>query len=267
MWEFGLVIPNGGGEPPDTVLLMVESLQNSFEELDPMTELNRQPRSPVTKRPYVLTNMVASMDGAISVDGVSAGLGGPADFKVFMALRSIVDVIIVGAGTVRDEQYKAPMPGVQAQGLRAERGQAERPLIVVISRSGRLSPDLPLFADPTYRPLVIVGSDADPIALGLLEAKAEIARVSTTGVDPGGVLDDLWNRGHRTALLEGGPSLNGAFIEADCIDEWNLTLSPNLVGGTSTRASRGRTGVLHAFSISHVWTSDELLFTQWVRRR
>ena len=232
-----------------------------------MSEFNLQERSPTTERPYVLANMVSSMDGAISVDGVSAGLGGPADFEVFMALRSLVDVIIVGAGTVRAERYKAPKPGERAQKLRSERGQADRPLIAVISQSANLSPDLPLFSDPSYRPLIITGSDADPVALELLETKAEFARVSTAAVDPPEVLDILWRRGHRRALLEGGPSLNGVFIEADCIDEWNLTLSPNLVGGGSARAAHGHAGVLHGFDLSHVWTSDELLFIQWRRRR
>ena len=246
---------------------MVQPLQKSFEDIDPMVEFGCQERSAPTERPYVLTNMVTSMDGGVSVDGLSGGLGGPADFKVFMALRSVVDVIIVGAGTARAEQYKAPKPGEQARNNRSARGQSARPLIVVITQSGRVEPDLPLFADPSYRPLVIAGSEADPNALERLGAVAEVAHASTASVQPKEVLEMLWSRGHRSALLEGGPSLNGAFVEADCIDEWNLTLSPNLIGGTSPRASHSIAGVLHRFSVEHVWTADDLLFIQWRRRR
>ena len=246
---------------------MVQPLQKSFEDIDPMIEFDLQERSTTTERPFVLSNMVTSMDGAVSVDGLSGGLGGPADFKVFMALRSLVDVIIVGAGTARAEQYKAPRPGAQAQRNRRNRGQSDRPLIVVVTASGRISPELPLFADPTYRPLVVAGADADSDALESLTSVADVARVATPVVTPMAVLDILWDRGHRVALLEGGPSLNGAFVESDCIDEWNLTLSPHLVAGASSRAAHGGAPSLRGFDLVHVWTADQLLFIQWRRRR
>src|SRR5690348_5044510 len=56
-------------------------------------------------RPYVVVNMVSSVDGAISLDGVSAGLSGADDKAVFFHLRSLADVVLVGAGTAREENY------------------------------------------------------------------------------------------------------------------------------------------------------------------
>ncbi len=56
-------------------------------------------------RPWIRTNFVSSIDGAVTVDGVSAGLGTPADKRVFAVLRELADVVVVGAGTVRSENY------------------------------------------------------------------------------------------------------------------------------------------------------------------
>jgi riboflavin biosynthesis pyrimidine reductase len=230
-----------------------------------MEVISGQERSPGPNRPYVLSNMVSSIDGAIAVDGLSGGLGGPADIKMFLALRSVADVIIAGAGTVRDERYKPPQPGQEARNLRLHRGQSARPLVAVITRSGRLSPDLPLFGDATYRPLIITGSDPDEEALDRLAGVATIMKTDSDSVEPESALRILYNLGHHIVLLEGGPRLNGSFVEADCIDEWNLTISPNLVGGTAGRASVGEAGVLHRFEVQHVLAADGLLFVQWRR--
>lgn len=56
-------------------------------------------------RPAVRLTMIAAVDGATAVDGLSGGLGGPADRRVFAALRSLADVVLVAAGTVRAETY------------------------------------------------------------------------------------------------------------------------------------------------------------------
>ena len=53
-------------------------------------------RPPHADRPWLLVNMVASLDGAITIDERSGGLGGPADKAMFFALRHVADVILVG---------------------------------------------------------------------------------------------------------------------------------------------------------------------------
>jgi hypothetical protein len=62
-------------------------------------------------RPFVRCNMISSLDGAIAVEGRSGALGGPADRRVFQVLRSLADVIVVGAGTAREEGYGPAHPG------------------------------------------------------------------------------------------------------------------------------------------------------------
>lgn len=78
---------------------------------------------PAPARPGVRLNMIASLDGAATVDGLSGGLGGPADHRVFTALRELADVVLVAAGTVRAERYgpsKVPLAIVTRSCARAD---------------------------------------------------------------------------------------------------------------------------------------------------
>ena len=68
-------------------------------------------------------------------------------------------------------------------------------------------------------------------------------------------------------LLEGGPILNGQFAAADLIDEWNLTLSPLVVGGDAGRATQGPlVGDPQNLELTRLWLADGLLFGRWIRR-
>ena len=78
-----------------------------IEPLDAYADL-----PPAEGRPAVRLNMIASLDGATAVDGTSGALGGPADRRVYLALRALADVVLVAAGTVRAEGYGPPsLPG------------------------------------------------------------------------------------------------------------------------------------------------------------
>ncbi len=202
-------------------------------------------------RPWVMTNMVSSLDGAIARDdGVSGGLGGAPDGVMFSALRRRADAVVVGAGTARAERYRPLRDG----------------LLVVVTGSGSIDLELPLFTEPGPRPLVVTGSRADADALDRLRTVADVVVVDHERVPPAAVIDVVAARGIDVVLLEGGPTLNGLFAEADLIDEWNLTVAPLLVAGGSGRAAVGPwTG--RAFALDRVWASDEHLFCRHLRRR
>ncbi|MCP4226376.1 MAG: pyrimidine reductase family protein, partial [Actinomycetia bacterium] len=101
-----------------------------------------------------------------------------------------------------------------------------------------------------------------------LETVADVVTAGNGEVDLGLVLGEIAARGLGTVLSEGGPSLNGQLIAEDLIDEWNLTLSPILAGGTSRRPAIGREllppGL--AMTLARVWYQDDLLFCRWVRQ-
>lgn len=122
-------------------------------------------RPPWAARPWLLVNMITSLDGAIAIEGRSGGLGGPADAAVFAALRGIADVILVGAGTARTERYGPPRPSAATRRARQARGQAPAPRIAVVTRSLTLDLASPLFTEAEERPLVIAPAAADPARL------------------------------------------------------------------------------------------------------
>jgi riboflavin biosynthesis pyrimidine reductase len=183
--------------------------------------------------------MVTSLDGAVSVDGRSGGLGGPADLLSLSRLRASNDVSIVGAGTVRQERYGPLTGGAARRADRERRGLTPSPRLAIITSSGRLDPELPVFGDPAERPLVLVSSAADPEALAALAEVAEPHVIDEVPLSPQAILERLVSLGLPRILCEGGPRLNHAMLEADLIDEAFLTLAPTAVGGPATRIIHG----------------------------
>ncbi|MDH3680361.1 MAG: dihydrofolate reductase family protein [Acidimicrobiia bacterium] len=242
--------------------------RGSEEPFDALEAVAAEDRTPRTSRPWVLANMIASADGATAIEGVSGPLGGPADLEMFTALRAVCDAILVGASTVREEDYRPPSGGpAEARAARSARGQATRPQLVVVTASLSLDVDQRLFADPEYRPIIATVAAAPSERRRALEDVAEVIECGTDQVDLGRVIDELGHRGARTVLAEGGPSLNAQLIADDLIDEWNLTVSPILAAGSSRRPAHGPQ-VPHPvapMSLSRVWQADELLFCRWVR--
>ncbi len=122
-------------------------------------------------RPHIVVNMVSSADGAISLDGLSGGLSGSADKEVFFYLRSIADVILVGASTAREENYGQPKLSDELRAERAARGQLPLPRIAVTTRSMRIDWSSRLFGtpdSPAGLPLVIcpAGTPAELVHAG-----------------------------------------------------------------------------------------------------
>lgn len=187
-------------------------------------------------RPHVYLGMVASADGSAVVDGRSTGLGGAGDRAAFRALRRTCDVILVGAGTVRQEDYRPPRAPADVVAHRTARGLAPRATIAVVTRSGRLDPASRLFADPSYRP-VVVTSDAGDV--DHLAGVADVLRCGEVEVDLAGALAALATRGARRVLCEGGPTLNGTLLRAGLVDELFLTIAPTLVGSSPHRIVDG----------------------------
>ncbi len=217
-------------------------------------------------RPWLLVNMISSLDGAIAIDGRSGGLGTPADKAMFRALRGIADVILVGAGTARAEGYGPPKPTDATRAARVARGQSAAPRLALVTRSVDFDLDSPLFVDAEERPFVIAAGDADPARLA---AVAEVAEVIVTGqaaVDLPASFARLHDAGVGLIAGEGGPRLNGDLLGDELIDEWNLSISPLLVGGDAARAVVGAPPGSRPFRLDRLLEGDGLLFSRWLRR-
>ncbi len=218
-------------------------------------------------RPWVLTNMVSSLDGAIAVDGVSGALGGDGDHRVFRALRAQADVVLVGASTVRAESYGPPAADDAHRRRRSANGVVEVQRIAIVTRSLELDLGAELFASPTSRPIVVTVRESDPTRRAEVEEVAEVIEAGAEDVDLPTALDALGSVGARVILAEGGPRLNGQLFDGDLLDEVNLTVSPHLVGGDGPTMLRTPNAELRRFRRAHVLSDGDELFLRYLRDR
>ena len=137
------------------------------------------------RRPGVRLNMIASVDGAAAIDGRSGALGGPADKGLFAVLRSLADVILVGAGTMRAEGYGPAHLDEQARSRRARWGLPAVPPIAVVTRACRLDWASPFFTLAEGGPVVA----AELAAAGLLDELCLTVSPLLAGGDAHRILD------------------------------------------------------------------------------
>ena len=179
-------------------------------------------------RAYVVVNMVASVDGAFSVAGQTKDLSSEADRFVFHHLRSLVDVILVGAQTVRAERYGPPRISEERQRARVARGQKPMPRIAVVTGSLDLDWTTAMFTESPTRPIVLTSESAEPDAVARARKVADVIVAGEKRVDLAAALGML---PADVVLCEGGPTLNGVLAGDDLIDELCLTVAPALIGG------------------------------------
>lgn len=221
------------------------------------------PRNP---DPTVRVNFVAALDGAATVDGKSGALGGPGDKQIFDVLRMLCDVLVVAAGTVRNENYDALRLDAEGRDWRRAHGLAEFPLMAVVSGSLDLDLDQLVFADAPVRPVVITHERADADRRAAVAGVADVVATGDGEVDLGRALAELRGRGAGQVLCEGGPRLFGAMVAADLVDELCLTMSPLLTGGAAGRIAVGPAGPGRPMTLRHVLAEDDMLFLRYARR-
>jgi riboflavin biosynthesis pyrimidine reductase len=235
-------------------------------DIDPVTLIAGEDRSPAADRPWIVVNMIASVDGATRVDGRSGGLGGPPDAAMFHALRSVADYILVGAATVAAETYHPPTASPEVQRARLARGQAALPRLAIVTARLGLSPDAPVFAsrDPSTRPLILTTDDAAPDRKEALAAVADVETAGPGTVDLGMAMQTLRSAGGGCVLCEGGPTLNASLIDGVGIDELCLTLAPLVLGGDPSPIVKRAQSSLRRVTLDRVAEADGLLFLRYL---
>lgn len=238
------------------------------DDVDPVTAYLAAPRPRPSQRPWLAVGMISSLDGATAVDGVSGALGGPADKAVFRAVRALADVILVAAGTVRAERYRPVSISDEVADARAAVGRDPGPArLAVVTSSLDLDLDAPLFSDPgpSGPPIIFTPADADPDRRDEVASVAEVRLAGTGRVDLAAALATLDDA--EVVVSEGGPTLNGALVEAGLVDEWCVSLAPVVAGGDSHRIVHGAEAVDgRDLELESLLESDGLLFGRWVRR-
>jgi riboflavin biosynthesis pyrimidine reductase len=218
---------------------------------------------------WVRGNMIASLDGGATDEGKAGGLAGAGDRAVFSLMRNAADVIVVGAATVRVENYSGAQLSVAARQERQRRGQAEVPPIAVITRSGSLDPSALLFTRTEVPPLILTTSrfvDDTRRRLGSVADVIDASGPEPDSVDASTVLKILADRGLYRVLSEGGPLFLGTLIEQDLLDELCLTVAPILVGGGAKRITAGLGNVHTRMRRTHLLSDDDgYLYSRYVR--
>ncbi len=192
---------------------------------DLASRLDLGSRAPAT-RPYLVLNMVASLDGKAVADGVTRGLSAPVDRALFHHLRTQADAILVGAGTAKVERYGRATKSAELRAKREDEGLERDPLMVIVSGRLTLPSDLPVLQEPDARVVIATGAEH-----GL---DGTVARVDylRTGDDLPLLLARLRDEhGVRSVLCEGGPLLNSFLLAAGLVDELFLCVSAQVVGG------------------------------------
>jgi riboflavin biosynthesis pyrimidine reductase len=217
--------------------------------------------------PWLRANMVASVDGAASLDGVTHGLSSAADRRVFALLRTLADVIVAGAATVRAEKYAPVRRHELWPDLRP--GRAPTPPIAVITARLDVDPASRLIteAPASARTIIITTAQAPAERRAALEGQAEVIVAGQDQVDLTAAVTALTERGHRRILAEGGPHLLAGIAAAGLLDELCLTVSPVLAGPAPGRILAGSaSSPPQPLTLAHVLEEDDYLLCRYTRK-
>ncbi|MBC6460976.1 dihydrofolate reductase family protein [Actinomadura sp. HBU206391] len=212
------------------------------------------------KGPWLRVGMVMSADGSVTDEhGWTHGLGGEADFWVFLILRALADGILVGAGTIRSGMVR---PARLRRSLRERRGRPPAP-IVVVSRSLSLDWTLPLFTAAETPTIVVTSAAALKTAEMPDAVRPHVLTAGDDDVDLGRAVHELRERGLENLVCEGGPMLATSLVEAGLVDEICLNLAPTLMGGGRHTRMLGELAGPAALDPAAVYLDDGVLFLRY----
>jgi riboflavin biosynthesis pyrimidine reductase len=215
----------------------------------------------------VRANFVTSLDGAATHAGRTRGLNNADDKRVFDMLRMLCDVLLVGAGTLRTEGYADLRLEHAAALWRLEHGLPPHPTLAVVSGRLALNPRMAAFERAPVRPIIFTHAHAPVQRSQELSGVADVIACGEETLDPRATLACLAKRGLRQVLCEGGPHLLGMLIEADCVDELCLTLSPVLENGSARRITADAAQTTRRMRLRHVIGVQDMLLLRYERSR
>ncbi len=190
-------------------------------------------------RPYLVLNMVVTLDGRVTIGGRSGPIGNAADRELFHGLRTQADAVMVGAGTARTERYGRMARSEELRERRRREGLSGDPIACIVSGRLNLPADLPLLQDGDSEVLILTASADDPPDV---PARCECVR-GTAGdhrLELTPLLRELRaEHGVRSIVCEGGPSLNEALFHEGLVDELWLALAPKVAAGEALTMVRG----------------------------
>ncbi len=226
------------------------------EQLEGLNLVDR----PLDERPYVVTNFAITLDGRATLRGRSGAIGSDTDTELLVGLRTKVDAVMIGAGTMRAERYGRVLPDSEKRSRRERHGLPHDPLMVIVSGRLDLPWDAPLFTDGGGRVLIFTSSDVEPPT-----TRTPVRVVNHPGqVDLAAALRHLRvERGVRALLCEGGPRLHAQLIAAGLVDELFVTHAPKLAGGDGPSLAVGLSESERPVELAWLLHEDGELFARY----
>jgi riboflavin biosynthesis pyrimidine reductase len=246
---------------------VVHRLQRGPEVPDALVPYLEVDRSRPKHECWVTGHMVAGLDGTAALGGRVGSLSTSADQALFRRMRQIADVVLVGAETVRRENYGPVRLSREAEVERQRLGRSPTPPIAVVSRSLAFDWTAPVFTDaPSHaRTHVITCATADPARRAEAERAGTVIVAGDDRVRPAAALQALAELGRGVVLCEGGPTWLGELVAADRLDELCLSISP-LMGGDPLPVSVTPPGAeLATFELKSAMTEDDTVFLRYER--
>ena len=212
----------------------------------------------------VRANMIFSADGAAAFQGRAGTLSCPADQNLLRDLRAFADVVLVGAGTARAEQYGPARFTAAQEALRgADRGLAPPP-IAVVTRTGQLPPTL--FVEATSTPILVTSATAARTHSLHNDTRWSLLVAGEDTVDVGAAIQQLHALGMQRILCEGGPTLLDQLVDADVVDEICVTIAPVLAGSQPVgHRTPSRQPVPASLELRHALLCDSYMFLRYSR--
>jgi riboflavin-specific deaminase-like protein len=230
--------------------------------IEQQLDLYRPWEEPPAERPHVAVNFAATVDGRATIAGVSGPIGSETDTAMLVGLRTRVDAVMIGAGTMRAERYGRPVSSQERRERRERIGLPHDPLMVIVSGRLDLPWDAPLFTEGRGRVLIFTASEAEPpetaTTVRIVRHEGRVNLVAA-------LLHLRDERGVRALLCEGGPRLHAQLQAAGLVDDLFLTIAPKVTGGEAPRIIEGELPDVAPLSLSWLLEEDGELFARYER--
>jgi riboflavin-specific deaminase-like protein len=216
---------------------------------------------PHQERPLVAMNFVATVDGRATIEGRSGPIGSDADTAMLAGLRKRFDAVMIGAGTMRVEQYGRLASKPETREQRRQAGLAGEPLMVLVSGRLDLPWEAPLFSEDG-EVLIFTSSEAEPPQSA---ASVEVVR-HEGAVNLREAMRYLREeRDVRALLSEGGPHVHEQMQADGLVDDLFLTIAPKLSGGEAPRIIEGPLPEVARLELVWLLEEDGELFARYRR--
>jgi 2,5-diamino-6-(ribosylamino)-4(3H)-pyrimidinone 5'-phosphate reductase len=183
---------------------------------------------------FVFVNAAMSADGKIAtIERKQIKLSGKDDLDRRDELRASSDAIIVGIGTILSDNPSLTVKSEKRRRERMEKGKDENPIRVVVDSKARTPTDSDLLKKGAGRRMIVVSKGAPKERVEALRGKAEIIVAGEEEIDLKKMLDEFKKEGIERVMVEGGATLNWAFISEKLVDEIYVYVGNMIIGGAT----------------------------------